>query len=40
LSAVRWIGDQPIPILGIKFGEVGFLAKSPKIAFFPWQPPY
>ena len=26
LSAVRWIGDQAIPILGIKFGEVGFLA--------------
>ncbi len=26
LSAVRWIGDQDIPILGIKFGEVGFLA--------------
>jgi NAD+ kinase len=27
LSAVRWIGDQRIPILGIKFGEVGFLAE-------------
>ena len=27
LSAVRWIGDQVIPILGIKFGEVGFLAE-------------
>jgi NAD+ kinase len=27
LSAVRWIGDQPIPILGVKFGEVGFLAE-------------
>jgi NAD+ kinase len=27
LSAVRWIGDQSIPILGIKFGEVGFLAE-------------
>ncbi len=27
LSAVRWIGDYPIPILGIKFGEVGFLAE-------------
>ena len=26
LSAVRWIGDQAIPILGVKFGEVGFLA--------------
>lgn len=27
LSAVRWIGDQSIPVLGIKFGEVGFLAE-------------
>lgn len=27
LSAVRWIGNLPIPILGIKFGEVGFLAE-------------
>jgi len=27
LSAVRWIGDQNIPVLGIKFGEVGFLAE-------------
>ncbi len=26
LSAARWIGDQKIPIIGIKFGEVGFLA--------------
>ena len=27
LSAVRWIGARDIPILGIKFGEVGFLAE-------------
>ena len=27
LSAVRWIGNQNIPILGVKFGEVGFLAE-------------
>ena len=27
LSAVRWVGDAPIPILGVKFGEVGFLAE-------------
>jgi NAD+ kinase len=27
LSAVRWIGRHSIPILGIKFGEVGFLAE-------------
>lgn len=26
LRAVRWTGDQNIPILGVKFGEVGFLA--------------
>ena len=28
LSAVRWIGDQKIPILGVKFGDVGFLAET------------
>ena len=28
LSAVRWIGDQEIPILGVKFGELGFLAET------------
>ncbi len=28
LSAVRWIGDRDIPILGIKFGDVGFLAET------------
>ncbi len=27
LSAVRWIGKAPIPILGVKFGDVGFLAE-------------
>ena len=27
LSAVRWIGDQDIPLLGVKFGKVGFLAE-------------
>jgi NAD+ kinase len=27
LSAVRWIGNHSIPILGVKFGEVGFLAE-------------
>ncbi|MCK4468746.1 MAG: NAD(+)/NADH kinase [Desulfobacterales bacterium] len=27
LRAVRWIGDQNIPILGVKFGELGFLAE-------------
>lgn len=28
LSAVRWIGGQSIPIIGVKFGEVGFLAET------------
>jgi len=28
LSGVRWIGDQDTPILGMKFGEVGFLAET------------
>jgi NAD+ kinase len=27
LSAVRWIGEREIPLLGIKFGEMGFLAE-------------
>jgi NAD+ kinase len=28
LSAVRWIGSQAIPVIGVKFGEVGFLADT------------
>lgn len=28
LSAVRWVGDLGTPLLGIKFGEVGFLAET------------
>lgn len=28
LSAARWIGAHPIPLLGVKFGEVGFLAET------------
>jgi len=28
LSAVRWIGANRIPVLGVKFGEVGFLADT------------
>jgi len=27
LSAARWIGDTPLPVLGVKFGQVGFLAE-------------
>ncbi len=34
LSAVRWIGEQNIPILGIKFGEVGFLAETTEDKLF------
>lgn len=28
LAAARWVGNLGIPILGIKFGEVGFLAEE------------
>ena len=28
LSAVRWVENQDIPIIGVKFGEVGFLAET------------
>ena len=35
LSAVRWIGDQGIPVLGIKFGEDGFLAETAEDNLFP-----
>jgi len=28
LSAARWIGDLSIPVLGIKFGNIGFLAET------------
>lgn len=28
LSAVRWIGEKQTPIIGVKFGEVGFLAET------------
>lgn len=35
LSAVRWIGDHPIPVLGVKFGEVGFLAEVTEDRLLP-----
>jgi NAD+ kinase len=35
LSAVRWIEDQDIPILGIKFGQVGFLAEIAEENLYP-----
>jgi NAD+ kinase len=28
LSAVRWLGENQVPILGVKFGEVGFMAEA------------
>lgn len=34
LSAVRWIGDQNIPILGVKFGDIGFLAETAEDRLF------
>lgn len=35
LSAARWIGERQIPILGVKFGQVGFLADSTEDSLFP-----
>jgi NAD+ kinase len=34
LSAARWIGDKDIPILGVKFGDVGFLAETAEDSLF------
>lgn len=34
LSAVRWLGNQEAPILGVKFGEVGFLAEAAEESVF------
>ena len=28
LSAVRWVGALKIPVLGVKFGKIGFLAET------------
>jgi NAD+ kinase len=28
LSAARWIGDLNTPVLGVKFGQIGFLAET------------
>ena len=28
LSASRWVGRHPIPLIGVKFGDVGFLAAT------------
>lgn len=34
LSAVRWMGNHQAPILGVKFGEVGFLAEASEEGLF------
>lgn len=34
LSAVRWIGERAIPLIGVKFGEVGFLAETTEADLF------
>ncbi len=34
LSAVRWVGDGDIPLLGVKFGQVGFLAEITEDSLF------
>lgn len=34
LSASRWIGESPIPVVGVKFGDVGFLAEIAEEALF------
>jgi NAD+ kinase len=28
LSATRWVGEKNIPLIGVKFGEVGFLSET------------
>lgn len=34
LSAVRWLRDNQVPILGVKFGEVGFMAEAAEERLF------
>jgi NAD+ kinase len=34
LSAVRWLGENQVPILGVKFGEVGFMAEAAEERLF------
>ncbi len=35
LSASRWLGDLPIPLIGVKFGEIGFLAETVEEELYP-----
>ncbi|MFP4451899.1 MAG: NAD(+)/NADH kinase [Desulfobacterales bacterium] len=34
LSASRWIGDAGIPMIGVKFGDIGFLAEISEDSLF------
>ncbi|MCF8111525.1 MAG: NAD(+)/NADH kinase [Desulfobacteraceae bacterium] len=34
LSASRWIGDSGMPMIGVKFGDIGFLAEISEDAVF------
>ena len=35
LSASRWIGDMAVPLLGVKFGDIGFLAETLEEDLYP-----
>lgn len=35
LSASRWIGDLPVPLIGVKFGDIGFLAETAEEELYP-----
>lgn len=35
LNAVRWIGKRDIPVVGIKFGQIGFLAETTEENLIP-----
>ena len=35
LSASRWVGDLPVPLIGVKFGDIGFLAETVEEELYP-----
>ncbi|MFO7839632.1 MAG: NAD(+)/NADH kinase [Desulfosalsimonadaceae bacterium] len=35
LSASRWIGDSAVPLIGVKFGDIGFLAETAEEELYP-----
>lgn len=35
LSVARFLGSKPIPLMGVKFGEVGFLAETTEDNLYP-----